>query len=151
MTITSPPITGECGQIWLCGTNPFVTLVDYSMSDSKSVDQMAAVVAAALAELGVRPEDRVLIMLPDGPGFAEAFAGTIAQGAVPLPANPLLPAHDIVAVAAEAGAHLVLASADQVPELADLTAAPPVLIDGPRGPWAAALQLPRCGVLGRSR
>ncbi len=120
---------------------PSVARVDYSMSYSKPVDQTAAVVAVALAELGVRPEDRVLIMLPDGPGFAEAFAGTIAQGAVPLPVNPLLPVHDIVAVAAEAGAQLVLASADQVPELADLAAEPPVLIDGPRGAWAATLRL----------
>jgi acyl-CoA synthetase (AMP-forming)/AMP-acid ligase II len=65
---------------------PCVTRVDYLMSYSKLVDQTAAVVAA-LTELGVRPEDRVLITLPDGPGFAEAFAGTIAQGAVPLPVN----------------------------------------------------------------
>jgi acyl-CoA synthetase (AMP-forming)/AMP-acid ligase II len=119
---------------------PCVTRVDYLMSYSKLVDQTAAVVAA-LTELGVRPEDRVLITLPDGPGFAEAFAGTIAQGAVPLPVNPLLPAHGIVAVANEAGAQLVLASADQVPELADLTAEPPVLVDGPHGRWAAALRL----------
>ena len=62
---------------------------DYSMSYFTPADQTAAV-AAALAELGVRPEERVLIMLPDGPGFAEAFASTIAQGAVPLPVNPLL-------------------------------------------------------------
>ncbi|MDQ3761993.1 MAG: AMP-binding protein [Actinomycetota bacterium] len=66
----------------------------------------------------MRPDDRVLIMLPDGPGFAEAFAGAIQQGAVPLPVNPLLPAHDIVAVAAEAGARLVLVSADRLPALA---------------------------------
>ena len=89
------------------------------MSYSKPADQTAAVVAA-LAELGVRAEERVLIMLPDGPGFAEAFAGTIKHGVVPLPVDPLLPAHGIVAVAAEAGAQLVLASADRVSELADL-------------------------------
>jgi acyl-CoA synthetase (AMP-forming)/AMP-acid ligase II len=53
--------------------NSSVTLMDYSMSYSTPVDRTAAVVAA-LAELGVRPEERVLIMLPDGPGFAEAFA-----------------------------------------------------------------------------
>ena len=110
------------------------------MSYFQPADQTAAV-AAALTELGVRPEDRVLIMLPDGPGFAEAFAATIQQGAVPLPVNPLLPVPDIVAVAAEAGARLVLASADRVPALADLAAEPPVLVDGPRGPWAAALRL----------
>jgi 4-hydroxybenzoate-CoA ligase len=119
---------------------PSVTLVDYLMSYSEAADQTAAVVAT-LAELGVRPEERAMIMLPDGPGFAEAFAGTIEQGAVPLPVNPLLPAHSIVAVAAEAGAHLVLASADRISELADLAAEPPILVNGPRGPWAAVLRL----------
>ena len=67
-----------------------IAVMDYSMGYSTPVDRTAAV-AAALAELGVRPAERVLIMLPDGPGFAEAFAGTIKQGAVPLPVNPLLP------------------------------------------------------------
>jgi len=69
-----------------------------------------AAVAAALAELGVCPEERVLIMLRGSPGLAEAFAATIQRRAVPLPMNPLLPAHDLVAVAAEARARLVLAS-----------------------------------------
>jgi acyl-CoA synthetase (AMP-forming)/AMP-acid ligase II len=114
--------------------------MDYSMSHSTPVDRTAAV-AAALAELGVRPADRVLIMLPDGPGFAEAFAGTIKHEAVPLPVNPLLPAHGIEALAAEAGARLVLASADQIHALADLGAQLPVPIDGPQGLWAAALRL----------
>lgn len=53
----------------------------------------AAAVAAALAELDVHPDERVLIMLPDGPDFAAAFASVIHHGAVPLPINPLLPAH----------------------------------------------------------
>jgi acyl-CoA synthetase (AMP-forming)/AMP-acid ligase II len=114
------------------------------MSCSKPVRQTAAV-AAALAELGVRPDDRVLIMLPDSPGFADAFAGTIQQGAVPLPVNPLLPAHNLVAAAAKAGARLVLASTDQIHALADLDAEPPILIEGPRGPWAAALRLHQAG------
>jgi hypothetical protein len=35
----------------------------------------------------------------------------------------------------------VLASADQIPALADLDAQPPVLIERPQGPWAAALRL----------
>jgi hypothetical protein len=64
------------------------------------------------------------------------------KGAVPLPVDPLLPAHDILAVAAEAGARLVvLVSADRIPALTGLEAKPPVLINGPRGGWAAALRL----------
>ena len=120
--------------------NSSVTLMDYSMNYSHPADQTAAV-AAALAELSVRPAERVLIMLPDGPGFAEAFAGTIHQGAVPLPVNPLLPAHGIASAATETSARLVLASVDQIHALADLGAQPPVPIEGPQGPWAAALRL----------
>ena len=104
-----------------------------------------AAAVAALAELDVRPGDRVLIMLPDGPGFGEALASAIQQGAVPLPVSPLLPAHDVVAVAAETGAQLVLVSADQVPALAGLEAEPPVPIDGPHGRSAAALRLHQTG------
>jgi acyl-CoA synthetase (AMP-forming)/AMP-acid ligase II len=107
----------------------------------RKLSDQAVAAAAALGELDVRPGDRVLIMLPDGPDFIEAFAGVMQQGAVPLPANPLLPAHDIAAVAAEAGAQLVLASADRIYALADLDAEPPVLVDGPRGLWAAVLRL----------
>lgn len=110
------------------------------MSNSRPAAQTAAV-AAALAQLGIHPRERVLIMLPDGPGFAEAFAGIIKHGAVPLPVNPLLLAQDILAAAAESGARLLLASVDQIHTLTDLGAAPPVLIAGPRGPWAAALLL----------
>lgn len=105
----------------------------------------AAAVAAALAELEVRPADRVLVMLFEGPGFADAFAGVIQQGAVPLPANPLLSARDMVAVAAEADARLVLVSADRVAALADFAARPPVLVDGSHGGWAAVLRLRQAG------
>jgi len=110
------------------------------MSNSRSAEQTAAV-AAALAELGVRPEERVLIMLPDGPGFAAAFAATIQQQAVPLPVNPLLAGPDIAAAATKAGAELLLVSAQQIHRVADLAIQPPILIDGPHGPWTAVLRL----------
>jgi acyl-CoA synthetase (AMP-forming)/AMP-acid ligase II len=87
----------------------------------------------------------VLIMLSEGPGFAEAFAGVIQQGAVPLPVDPLLPAHDVPALAAEAGARLVLVSADRIPALVGLEAKPPVLISGPNGGWVATLRLRQAG------
>lgn len=104
------------------------------------LERMAAV-AEALAELDVLPGDRVLVMLPEGPGFAEALIVTTQWGAVPLPVNPLLAVQDIAAVAAEAGARLVLLSADRIHSLGDLSAEAPVLVDGPQGLWAAALRL----------
>ncbi len=102
------------------------------MSFPELIDQTAAV-AAALAELGVRHHDRVLIMLPDGPGFDESFAGAVHQDAVPLPVSPLLPAPDLAAAAVQAGAQLVLGSPDQIHALAELDAEPAVLVDGPQG------------------
>jgi transcriptional regulator with XRE-family HTH domain len=113
-------------------------------SYATSTDHTAALVAA-LDHLDARPDDRVLIMLPDGPGFAEAFTGTIQRRIVPLPVDPLLPAPSIRAVAAKANARLVLISPDRIPELPELDTEPPVLIHGPHGPWAAALRLDQPG------
>ncbi len=43
----------------------------------------------ALLELGVRREERVLLVLADTPAFPVAFLGAIRIGAVPVPVNPL--------------------------------------------------------------
>jgi acyl-CoA synthetase (AMP-forming)/AMP-acid ligase II len=104
------------------------------------IDQAAAV-ATVLAELDVRRNERVLIMLPDGPGFTESFAGALRHHAVPLPVSPLLSAHDLATTAGQAGARLVLAASDQLPTLAGLDTEPPILINGPSGPRIAALRL----------
>ncbi len=48
----------------------------------------------ALRELGVRAEDRVLIVLPDCPEFVWTWFGTSRIGAVITMVNPLLPAVD---------------------------------------------------------
>lgn len=108
----------------------------------------ASAVTAVLAELDVRPDDRVLIMLPDGPGFLETVIGVMQRGAVPLSVNPRLAAADVATIAAETGARLVLTSAKRIPQLADLDVEPPVLVGGLRGwrrSWVAALRLPRTG------
>ncbi len=47
-----------------------------------------------LKSLGVRMEERVLLLLPDVPEFAVSFFGTIKIGAVPVPVNTLLKPHD---------------------------------------------------------
>jgi hypothetical protein len=109
-------------------------------SDPQPIDQTGEVVAA-LARLQIRAGDRVLIMLSDGPGFVEAFTGTIQQGAVPLPVDPLLPANEVALVAAAAGARLMLVASDRLAALADLYAESPVLIGGLGEHWAAALRL----------
>lgn len=44
--------------------------------------------AASLRAQGIRPGDRVAIILPTGPGFCDAFFGAVLAGAVPVPLYP---------------------------------------------------------------
>ena len=48
----------------------------------------------ALLELGVRMEDRVLVLCLDGPEFLGAFFGAIKIGAIPVPVNTLMRTDD---------------------------------------------------------
>ena len=54
------------------------------------VSTRAKLVAAALRRAGVRPEERVLLVLPDGFEFAESWFGVLRAGAVFARVNPLL-------------------------------------------------------------
>jgi benzoate-CoA ligase family protein len=54
------------------------------------LDALARGAAAMLRGLGVRREERVLIVAYDGPGWVSAFLGAGLIGAVPVPVNPLL-------------------------------------------------------------
>jgi benzoate-CoA ligase family protein len=56
--------------------------------------RMSNRVGNALRNLGVRIEDRVLIVLPDSPEFVWAWFGAARIGAVITMVNPLLPAND---------------------------------------------------------
>ncbi len=52
--------------------------------------KLACGAARSLADLGVRREERVLLVGYDSPGWVAAFLGAIRLGAVPVPVNPLL-------------------------------------------------------------
>jgi 4-hydroxybenzoate-CoA ligase len=65
----------------------------------------------ALRGIGVRPEDRVLLMLHDGPEFVFAFFGAIKIGAVPVPLNTLWKAADYEYVIRDSRAGVLIVSA----------------------------------------
>ncbi|HJQ76869.1 MAG TPA: benzoate-CoA ligase family protein [Acidimicrobiia bacterium] len=52
------------------------------------VDRLVAGYGAALADAGVGKGDRVLIVMPDGPGFAASLLAVIRRGAVGVMLNP---------------------------------------------------------------
>jgi len=53
--------------------------------------------AAGLAELGVKPGDRVAIILPTGPEFFTTFLGILCAGCVPVPLYPPVRLNDLPA------------------------------------------------------
>lgn len=109
---------------------------------SASYEEAAAsALSTALATVGVRAQERVLIVLPDGSGFEEAIISAIRLAAVPLPVNPWVSVDDLVTVTTEADARLVVVSAERTNALADLPVELKIPVDGPEGVWATVLLL----------
>ncbi len=62
------------------------------------VAERSRALARGLIDLGLRPEERVYIVLPDTPAFAWSIFGTLAAGAVVAMGNPIAPVDDLVRV-----------------------------------------------------
>jgi benzoate-CoA ligase family protein len=108
--------------------------------------------AGGLRALDVRPEDRVLMVLPDELEFVVTFLAALRIGAVPVPLNPQLRPAELSRVTADARAGLAVLSsrrAELAPALvgvsrlvvtgsADVERLPGVAV----WPWAAAMTAP---------
>src|SRR5687768_8822821 len=64
--------------------------------------------AAALADMGVRPGDRVALMLPNAPQFFVCEFGAWKAGAVVVPVNPIYSEREIESVLAATGAETIV-------------------------------------------
>jgi benzoate-CoA ligase len=64
----------------------------------------------------VRVEERVVLLLLDGPAFVVAFFGAIKVGAVPIPTNTLWKAPDLQYVLRDSGARVLVISQPLLPE-----------------------------------
>jgi len=71
----------------------------------------------ALRQLDVRPEERVVLLLEDGPEFLYCFFGAIKIGAVAVPTNTLLKPREYEYVLNDTRARVVLVSAALLPQL----------------------------------
>ena len=71
----------------------------------------------ALRQLGVRPEERVLLLLLDGPEFLYAFFGAIKIGAVAVPVNTQAKPHDYEYILNDCRARVAVVSAALLPQL----------------------------------
>ena len=88
----------------------------------RDVQRQVNLAGSALAGIGVRPEDRVLLLLLDGPEFVYSFFGAIKIGAVPVPLNTLWKPADYQYVIRDSRASTLIVSAallpcvEQIPE-----------------------------------
>jgi acyl-coenzyme A synthetase/AMP-(fatty) acid ligase len=72
---------------------------------------------ALRGRLGLRPEERVLILLHDCPAFVYAFFGAIKIGAVPVPLNTLWKAADYEFVIRDARASVLIVGSELLPQI----------------------------------
>src|SRR2546421_5037164 len=74
-------------------------------------------VANALRSLGIRREERVLLLLLDTPAFAYSFFGAQKIGAVPIPTNTLLKSQDYRYMLTDSRATVAIVSEPLLPQL----------------------------------
>ena len=75
----------------------------------RTLEDQSTACAAALADLGVRPGDRVALLLPNCPQFFVAEFGAWKAGAVVVPVNPIYSERELEAALAATGATTVVA------------------------------------------
>jgi long-chain acyl-CoA synthetase len=74
----------------------------------ESVEDSARV-AGLVRDRGIRPGDRVGVMLPNVPEFAVVYYGVLRAGGVVVPMNPLLKAREVAYYLGDSGARLLFA------------------------------------------
>jgi benzoate-CoA ligase len=73
--------------------------------------------SALRSALDVRPGERVVLLLTDGPAFAYCFFGAIKIGAVPIPLNTLWTAADYRHALDDSGASVLVVSESLLPQV----------------------------------
>jgi len=72
------------------------------------IKELSDRLAVAMRGLGIRPGDRVALLLPNFPGYLIAYYGLLKAGAVVVPLNPLYTAHELEFHFSDSGAETVI-------------------------------------------
>ena len=102
----------------------------------RQLHQLAAKAAGALREAGLKPGDRVSLILPNVPAYPILFYGTLLAGGIVVPMNPLLKAGEIEYFYSDSGATFSFVWPDFMEEAVKGGANPgtQVIQSGPMGP-----------------
>jgi benzoate-CoA ligase len=92
----------------------YTELRNYTYND---IQKMTNKTANALRELGVRVDDRVVIIMLDVPQFYAIFYGAIKIGAVPIPTNTMLTPEDYEYCLNDSRARVLVVSEQLIPAI----------------------------------
>ena len=126
--------------------------VDNAAMTYRALDDASARVAGLLHERGLKPGDRIGIMMPNVAEVPVVYYGVLRAGGVVVPMNPLLKAREVAYYLGDSGAGLVFAwhsFADQARGGADQVNAESVVVDGDSFPGLLAAATPDFRVVDR--
>jgi long-chain acyl-CoA synthetase len=86
---------------------PAVRFVGHQLTYSQLWNQ-AQKAAAAFAEAGVQPGDRIALMLPNCPQYVVAYFGALRAGAIVVQVNPLYTSRELQYILSNAGAEYIV-------------------------------------------
>src|SRR5262245_14266012 len=81
----------------------------------RELEAAAARCRGALAAHGIRPGDRVALVMSDSPEMVIAFLGIMGMGAIAVPCSTLLPPDGLAYVFKDSEAKLVIVSPEHLP------------------------------------
>jgi len=108
------------------GDSTAIECEDRRVSYAGLFEQVNRTGSALRTTLGVRPEERILLLMLDGPEMVFAFFGAIKIGAVPIPTNTLWTPADYEFVLRDSRAVVAIVSAPLYPRIAEVAS---------RSPW----------------
>ena len=119
--------------------------VDDAVLTYRELDEASARIAGLLRERGLKPGDRVGIMMPNVAEFPVVYYGVLRAGGVVVPMNPLLKTREVAYYLGDSGAGLVFAwhaFAGQARGGAEQAEAETIVVDGDSFPEMLASAAP---------
>jgi benzoate-CoA ligase family protein len=99
------------------GANVAIECGDERVTYAELLSRVNRTGKALRDRLGVRGEERVVLVLLDGPAFVYTFFGAIKIGAIPVPVNTLWKPHDFRHVLNDSRARVLVVSEELLPQI----------------------------------
>jgi long-chain acyl-CoA synthetase len=126
--------------------------VDDAAMTYRELDEASARVAGLLHERGLKPGDRVGLMMPNVAEVPVVYYGVLRAGGIVVPMNPLLKAREVAYYLGDSGAGLIFAwhsFADEARGGAEQAQAEPIVVDAVSFPDLSASTAPDYQVVDR--